>query len=119
MTSRDESFTGHDGSLIRPYLVTGGRTRTAGEDLALETLVATTGQGAARAARRRFEHRHILTACSDPLSIAEVAAELEVPAGVARVLVGDLVSDGMLRVVAATDPNEQVIRRLIDGVRAL
>lgn len=119
MTSGGEAFTDHDGTLVRPYLVTGGRTRPDGESLALETLVGTTRRGAVRADRRRFEQRHILEACRDPLSIAEVAAELEVPAGVARVLIGDLVDEGLLRVVASTDTNEQVIRRLIDGVRAL
>lgn len=119
MTSGGDAFTDHDGTLVRPYLVTGGRTRPDGEALALETLVNTTQRGAARANSSRFEQRHILHACGDPLSIAEVAAELEVPAGVARVLIGDLVDAGLLRVVESTETNEQVIRRLIDGVRAL
>ncbi|CAN5910815.1 hypothetical protein BH23ACT10_BH23ACT10_26840 [soil metagenome] len=119
MTSDGTAFTDHDGTLVRPYLVTGGRTRPDGEALALETLVVTTQRGSIRAGSRRFEQRHVLTMCSDPLSIAEVAAELEVPAGVARVLIGDLVDEGLLRTVVSADTNEQVIRRLIDGVRAL
>jgi hypothetical protein len=57
--------------------------------------------------------------CREPLSIAEVAAALEVPAGVARVLIGDLVADGSLRISRPTNTNEQLIRRLIDGVRSL
>jgi hypothetical protein len=48
-----------------------------------------------------------------------VAAELEVPVGVARVLIGDLVADGMLQPTTPTAKNEQLIRRLIDGVRSL
>ena len=119
MTPGGNVFNDHDGTLVRPYLVTGGRTRPDGETLALETLVNTTRRGAARADSRRFEQRHILRLCREPLSIAEVAAELEVPAGVARVLIGDLVDEGLLHVMASTDTNEQVIRRLIDGVRAL
>jgi hypothetical protein len=108
-----------DGRLVPPYIVTGGRTRSSGDDLALETLVTTTPEGIARAERHVFEERRILMSCRDPMSIAEVAAELEVPAGVARVLIGDLVADGMLRISAPTDTNEQLIRRLIDGVRSL
>ncbi len=119
MIEGGDAYGQHEGPLVRPYMVTGGRTRSDGESLALETLVTTTGRGLAIADRRRFEHRHILTACRDPLSIAEVAAELEVPAGVARVLIGDLVAEGMLRIFDSTDTNEQVIRRLIDGVRSL
>ncbi len=113
------AYTENEGPLVRPYMVTGGRTRADGEVLALETLVTTTDTGLATASRRRYEQRHILTACRDPLSVAEVAAELEVPAGVARVLIGDLVAEGLLRVSQSTDPNEEVIRRLIDGVRSL
>ena len=108
-----------DGRLVPPYIVTGGRTRSSADDLALETLVTTTSEGAARAAHHVFEQRRILLACRDPMSIAEVAAELEVPAGVARVLIGDLVSDGLLRITRPTETNEQLIRRLIDGVRSL
>jgi hypothetical protein len=108
-----------DGRLVPPYIVTGGRTHSSADDLALETLVTTTSAGMARADHHVFEQRRILMTCRDPMSIAEVAAELEVPAGVARVLVGDLVSDGMLRTTGPTDRNEQLIRRLIDGVRSL
>jgi hypothetical protein len=108
-----------EGRLVPPYIVTGGRTRSDGHDLALETLVTTTTDGVASADRHLFEQRHILMTCREPLSIAEVAVELEVPAGVARVLIGDLVSDGMLRITQPTDTNEQLIRRLIDGVRSL
>lgn len=105
--------------LVRPYVVTDGRTRPTGDDLALETLVTTTPEGHAATDRHVFEQRHILTTCRDGRSIADVAAALEVPAGVARVLVGDLVVTGMLSVSRPTDTNEQLIRRLIDGVRSL
>ena len=108
-----------DGRLVPPYIVTGGRTRSSADGLALETLVTTTSEGMARADHHVFEQRRILLACRDPMSIAEVAAELEVPAGVARVLIGDLVSGGMLRTTRPTETNEQLIRRLIDGVRSL
>lgn len=108
-----------DGRLVPPYIVTGGRTRSTGADLALETLVTTTGDGRAAAERHVFEQRRILALCGRPQSIAEVAAALEVPAGVARVLIGDLVAAGMLQITRPTHTNEQLIRRLIDGVRSL
>ena len=117
--SGDEGSRGGDGRLVPPYIVTNGRTRSDGGDLAFEALVTTTPKGTAQAEAHVREHRRILRACRTTLSIAEVAASLDVPAGVARVLVGDLVADGMLRVTSPTDTNEHLIRRLIDGVRAL
>jgi hypothetical protein len=119
MTTADEDRPRHEERLVRPYIVTGGRTRSHGKDLPLETLVTTTRQGIAGVETRLFEQRKILLSCREPLSIAEVAAELEVPLGVARVLIGDLVADGMLQTTTPTAKNEQLIRRLIDGVRSL
>lgn len=111
--------TSHEERLVRPYMVTGGRTRSHGEELPLETLVTTTRQGIEGAETRLFEQRRVLLSCQEPQSIAEVAAVLEVPVGVARVLIGDLVADGMLQTTTPTAKNEQLIRRLIDGVRSL
>jgi hypothetical protein len=116
---KQSSAADDDGRLVPPYIVTGGRTRSDGADLALETLVSTTAEGVEAAGEHVFEQRRILMMCRELLSIAEVAANLEVPAGVARVLIGDLVVGGLLRVSRPTDTNEQLIRRLIDGVRSL
>lgn len=115
----DTSPIDGDGRLVPPYIVTGGRTRSDGEELALETLVTTTADGLEQADRHLFEQRRILETCREAMSIAEVAAELEVPAGVARVLIGDLVAAGMLHPNQPADTNERLIRRLIDGVRSL
>lgn len=115
----DDAGEAVDDRLVRPYLVTGGRTRSQGTDLPLDTLVTTTPRGMAEAAAHVFEHRQVLEACHTPLSIAEVAGTLRVPAGVARVLIGDLVATGMLQAASRTDTNEDLVRRLIDGVRSL
>lgn len=111
----------HDPSvdLVRPYLMTGGRTRSRGPDLQVETLVATTTAGKAAGEDQAFESRQVLTRCIRPLSIAEVASAIDVPIGVARVVVGDLVADGLLDVKGETTKDEDLVRRLIDGVRSL
>lgn len=120
MSPDEGSRPSHEERLVRPYMVTGGRTRSSnGDDLPLETLVTTTRQGLDGADTRLFEQRRVLLTCREPQSIAEVAATLEVPVGVARVLIGDLVADGMLQTTTPTAKNEQLIRRLIDGVRSL
>ena len=68
------------------------------------------------------EARRIVDLCQTPLSVAEVAARLLLPVGVARVLVGDLVAANAVTVdVGAQDAANDValLERLLDGIRAL
>lgn len=111
---------------VRPYFVTGGRTRTA-RLLGVEALVETTDAG--RHARRdgapsiRFEAAAIVDVCDGrAISVAEVASLVGVPLGVARVLVSDLADDALVTVHdAPTRPEDDIplLQRLIHGVRAL
>src|SRR5438477_13020426 len=78
---------------VRPFVITGGRTRAADTSLRMETMVQTVGKPRDDLS---FERARIVDCCYEPLSIAEIAAELGVPLGVAMVLVGDLVEDGLL-----------------------
>jgi hypothetical protein len=110
---------------VRPYALTGGRVRSSTE-LALETIVRVTPQGEAGATDLPTEKREILRTCADPTSIAEVSAHLSLPLGVARVLVGDLVTEGFLdsHVNPASDsegsrPDLRLLERVLDGLQAL
>ena len=111
-----------DARIVPVYALTRGRTRSLGEDLPWETLVTTTGAGVAALARLRFEQAHIIEFCRNPVSIAEVAAELGVPIGVARVLVSDLRSEGLLVIHMPTldasgRPGPEILERLLIGLR--
>jgi Protein of unknown function (DUF742) len=106
---------------VRPYLVTGGRTRAASE-LALETLVRTTPRG--RGAHAAFEAAQALALCVEIQSIAEVAARLDLPLGVTQVLVGDLAAAHLVEVCGAPQTRDlghdpTFLERLILGVAAL
>jgi hypothetical protein len=119
MTPGDDA----DPRVVPVYALTGGRTRSRGDDLHLETLVTTTDVGLASRPRLRFEHARIIDLCRRPVSVAEVAASLRIPLGVARVLVSDLHADHMLtihRTSAATDgrPKTEVLERLLSGLRS-
>jgi hypothetical protein len=106
--------------LARPYLLTGGRTRSAGVDLAIESLIITTDTGNREAEDLQAEHSHIALLCQLPRSLAEVAALVCLPLGVARVLVGDMVGDGLLSVQQNSGEVElPFLERLLDGLRAL
>jgi uncharacterized protein DUF742 len=112
-----EDGNGSDDLVVRPFLLTGGRTRPGREGLAIETLIQ--ARPGAMSSDLRFEARQIVELCQQAKSMAEVAAALRVPLGVARVLVSDLVNDGSVTVVQREELSVQLIERIRDRVRAL
>ncbi|MFE2944771.1 DUF742 domain-containing protein [Streptomyces sp. NPDC059255] len=81
------------GRLIRPYTVSGGRTRpTAALDLL--TLVISTG--APPQPHLGPEHTHAVGLCGGPTSVAEIAAQLRLPVTVTKILLSDLVECGAI-----------------------
>ncbi|MEU2680775.1 DUF742 domain-containing protein [Streptomyces sp. NPDC007107] len=116
------------GPLVRPYAVTGGRTRAGpgGARLDLIALVAADGDDAGNQGEVLLgpEHRALLALCRDEVqSVAELAADADLPVGVVRVLLGDLLEAGCIRVSRpvppAQLPDEHILREVIDGLRAL
>ncbi|MDH6128983.1 DUF742 domain-containing protein [Kitasatospora sp. GP82] len=99
---------------VRPYVITGGRSRPspnvqALEELALESLVsavpeAELGELLDDEATLNREQRRILKLCRELLSVAEVAAHLGLPLGVVKVLVGDLWDLGAVQVLPPVVP---------------
>jgi hypothetical protein len=80
---------------VRPYTWTRGRTRPV-QDLAVETLVSTSDEGRDVTAICSPEHAAIAELCADVRSVAEVAALLALPLGVARVLLADMIDAGLV-----------------------
>lgn len=117
MTSNHQDKAGDSGS-VRPYVITGGRTRATESDLPIETVVQATGS--VGSSELDFERRAIARLCAEPQSIADLAGRLDLPLGVARFLVSDMTSDGLLRTNGTADSSDPVfIARLIDGIRSL
>lgn len=109
---------------VRPYALTGGRTRSRGTNLPLETLITSTDAGREATGKLSPEQRQIVLLCSQPLSIAEISARLSVPLGVARVLASDLRADGLVEAhrSPSTDDAEDlksVLVRVLDGLQSL
>ncbi|HEY6797569.1 MAG TPA: DUF742 domain-containing protein [Kineosporiaceae bacterium] len=112
----------HDADLadelaVRPFLLTGGRTRPERDDLRVESLIRSLPGIPAGALR--FEERRIYDLCHQPASLADVAAALRVPLGVTRILVSDLIRDGYLALVEGQEISVQLLERIRDRVRAL
>ncbi|MDF2976169.1 MAG: hypothetical protein K0S40_897 [Actinomycetospora sp.] len=105
---------------VRPYVRTRGRTRTRA-DLAVETLVSIPSP---RPPLEDPEHVALGDVVDDPRSVAEVAALLAVPLGVARVIIDDMAGAGLLlvhpRAVATSGaPSRDVMQRVLDGLHRL
>ena len=106
--------------MVRSYTLTAGRTRTA-VDLPLEATLRRQGfdDEGGETPRQR-----ILRVC-DSRSVAEVSALVQMPIGVVRVLLGDLVQEGKVRVQAtlndtsSSDERRDLIERTLRGLRAL
>ncbi len=111
-------------SLVRPYTLTAGRTE-ARVALPLEAPISSLRFGPAPEWPRTDVRAEILGLCADSPSVAEIAARLALPLGVARVLIGDLVSQGYLRVDAtlgestSIDERRELMGRTLRGLRAL
>jgi hypothetical protein len=106
-----------DAALVRPFMVTGGRTQPLEDGLRIETIVS--ARPAALSAPLRFELRRTVELCQTPITVADIAVRLGVPLGVARVLVGDLVAEGYATIAAPIVIPIDVIERIRDRVRAL
>ncbi|PZF99160.1 DUF742 domain-containing protein [Micromonospora endophytica] len=106
-----------DEAAVRPFLLTGGRTRPVQDGLRVETVLS--AQPAALSAPLRFEARRIVELCQRPITVADLAVALRVPLGVTRVLVADLLSEGYLRREEQGELSVAMIERIRDRVRAL
>ncbi|MQS14973.1 DUF742 domain-containing protein [Streptomyces kaniharaensis] len=102
----DEEAEDDAGIMVRPYTITHGRTAPERDDLTLITVLSTVEDEAAPAPARgsragarglQPEHRLILDRCRRPAAVAEVAAGLDLPVSVTKILLGDLVAQGLLR----------------------
>ncbi len=124
MTAVDADQAGPAGaSAVRPYTWTRGRTKS-GTDLAIETLVSTSQRGRDQMGLLQVEHRAVAELCEQTRSVAEVAALISQPLGVARVVLGDMASLGIVTVhqtasSAGNMPDISLMERVLSGLRRL
>jgi hypothetical protein len=107
---------------VRPYAMTGGRTRAAGDPLPIEALVSAIGLPAAGMSVQTVQILQLTGAAY--LSVAELAAHAQLPIGVVRVLVGDLVAAGYVRVHTPSErfapaTTLSVLESVLDGISSL
>ena len=117
-TNADEPTT--SARLVRAYTITAGRTKSHVE-LPMEATLRMDPRDADAPLTPAM--RQILDVC-DQRSVAEVSALVSMPIGVVRVLLGDLVEQGLVRVQATITENSskderiELIERTLRGLRS-
>ena len=84
------------GRLVRPFTLTGGRTRPSRADFTLITSVTAVDPQPDGAARPQPEHARILRLCARPVVVAELAAHLDLPVSVVVIMLCDLLEAGLI-----------------------
>ena len=120
---------GHDwlddaaGPVVRPYTVTGGRASARNSDLHLLTYIEALYAPDADLVPLQPEHRTILSMTRKAQSVAELAGRLDLPVGVVRVLISDLIQANLVSTfesdASLNPPDEHILQAVIDGLRAL
>ena len=107
---------------VRPYAMTGGRTR-ARLPLLLETLVSVPDYDIATSQKLVAESREIYALCRAVRSVAEISAGLDIPLGVVRILLSDLADDGRVRIhpsaAGAGLPEHVLLERVLRGLQTI
>ena len=118
---------------VRPYSLTGGRTRF-GHVLLVETFVAALEAPAERrelpngslptlSTKVMPELLAIVELCRRMRTVAEISALLKMPLGVVRVLLSDLADQGKIRVYGTGhgtgQPDRALLERVLNGLRRL
>jgi hypothetical protein len=122
--SEDDRWTEWDaGPVARPYAVTGGRTRPR-VDLRFDLIDVVAWTGAAVDLNTiSYEGRRIIEMCQVPVTVADLASALALPLVVVRVLLGDLVHDGLVDIRVAAPrgrvSDQHLLARVLAGIRAL
>ena len=106
------------GRLLRPYAITGGRTDAPGF-LTLESQLRRTERDGG--SPHRWEEARIIEMAGRPIAVVEVAARVGLPIGVAKVVIGDLIDQGVLTTGIPTPETSfsSLLERVLDGLDRL
>lgn len=111
------------GPVVRPYAMTSGRTRPTKGTFDLVSIIGATRPASGLAPGHSPEQIAIVRMSQHPISVAEVAAHLDLPLSVVRVFLGDLLQMELIVVRQPQFPGRQIsdelLEAMLDGLRAL
>ncbi|MFH9983407.1 DUF742 domain-containing protein [Streptomyces sp. NPDC017179] len=105
------------GRLVRPFTLTSGRTRPSRADFTLITMVTAVDPPPERAARLQPEHARILRRCAESITVAELAAHLDLPVSVVVIMLCDLLDAGRISVRRPSPVSRTLDLDLLQKVR--
>lgn len=95
-----------DDELVRGFMLTRGRTRTAVQELPIETVLSAVLSPHPRTVACRREHQRVCDLLIGPMSIAEVSAHLMIPLRAAVVISSEMVAAGLLTAGTTVDSSD-------------
>lgn len=121
---RDRWLDREAGPIVRPYVVTRGRTMPASDSYIglTDLVVAERRPQLPSGARPNHEHRRLLGRCHQPITVVDLASDASLPLGVVRVLVSDLAAWGAVGVIQSLRgrvTDERLLRNVLAGLQAL
>ena len=124
MPSNDErGLDAEAGPVVRPYALTQGRTRHAGESFDLVATVIATRAVIAEPDALAPEHMSVLRLARAPTTVADIASDVDLPLGVVRIILADLRELGLVvigtPVVMAERIDKHTLREVLNGLRGL
>jgi hypothetical protein len=124
MPSNDERWLDAEaGPVVRPYALTQGRTRHAGESFDLVASVMTTHAAIADPSSLAPEYVSVLQLARAPTTVADIASDVDLPLGVVRIILADLRELGLVAirtpVVMAERIDKHTLREVLNGLRGL
>jgi hypothetical protein len=125
MPSNDEWWLDAEaGPVVRPYALTGGRTRHSGEAFDLVATVSATQARVADPGGLGPEHYSVLQVAQVPTTVVDIASDVDLPLGVVRILLGDLRELGLVLIQApvsmkARQVDRNTLREVLHGLRGL
>ncbi|SRR5690606_15024524 len=111
------------GPLVRMYAMTAGRTKSTSEKFDLMAVIQA-NPSAGDGPMLPPEQQRILRLCQQrPVTVADIASESDLPVGVVRVMLRDLLEMGQIHVSRSAgttqQPDHHILREVINGLRAL
>ncbi len=110
------------GPVVRPYALTGGLTRPSGRRFDLLDMVGVIRRAAEEMPYLPPEQAEVLQRCQIPAPLVDLAADMNLPVGVIRILVSDLRERGLVTIHPAQSAGVgdlKILQEVVDGLRRI
>ena len=112
------------GPIVRPYAFTKGRTAPASGSYVglIDVVTAVADPQLAADTRLSREHRRLLSHCRQPVTVVDLASDIDLPVGVVRVLLSDLLQHEALRSGATSRgpvTSERLLKDVLNALQSL